>query len=280
MQNVLQSENEATKIDSGIERSCGEKMRNLLARLRRDLKENNYNVYHLISHAKTSSINKEKFIMSKGGMLSILDYRQVSDVKSAEHVHHNDASPSAIDIVALSNFLQQGDIIGLKNYLSAHPKLMNSTIKGRSFLSFALVNSKDNAAYLSMVRELSNIGITLSVSDLATSVELDKTTDFIAELAKYSREDLASSWNEKNINFNLVTFSAKQHRFEHALFFYTNFGIPVSVEQDFNVLDYVNLGSNDITAHESELILLAVKMRVTPYDVRRKKLIIKHMSRQ
>ncbi len=283
VESVLQSENEPTKIkktNSGIEQICGDEMRSLLARLHRDLKGNNENIYHLISHAQTSSINKEKFIMSKGGMLSILDYRQVSDVKSAEHAYHNDASLSAIDIVALSNFLQQGDIVGLKNYFSENPKLINSTIKGKSFLSFALVNSKNNTTYLSMVRELSTIGITPSVSDLATSVEIDKTTDFIAELAKYSKEDLASSWNEKNINFNLVTFSAKHNRFEHALFFYTHFGVPISVEQDFNVLDYVNLGSNDITEPESELILLAVKMQITPYDIRRKKLIIKYMKQQ
>lgn len=280
--NIIANENKTIKLrdpDTIIEQNCGEEMKNLLARLQRDLKENNENVYHLIGHAQTSIINKEKYIMSRGDMLSILDFRKYSGIKNKEN-DYNKASPSPEDIITLSNLLKQNDIAGLKNHFLAYPELINSTITGKSFLSFALINSTNSTDYLSMVRELSTIGMTPSISDLATSVEIGKTTDFIAELAKYSKEDLASIWHEKNINFNLTTFSASHHRFGHALFFFNNFGIPASVEQDFNILDFVNLSSNDITEQENELILLAIKMRITPYDIRRKNLLIKHLNRQ
>lgn len=233
------------------------------------MQETANNIYPKIHKLHISEMQKETLVQSIGNGLDVDHYR--AETSWHKNIHYSTLTPVRGKPDSLKGMVRQQFIVALntRNYTEISNMLFKkvignkSTYGGKSVLSAVI--SDNPAISISDIKNLTKSGAQPNLYDVKTAISSGLSTAAVEFLIKTGSFELTESWYEDKVNYNILTYAAWLGKFEHAYFLYTNFGINLSVQHDYTLIDVMETPEAGQATYAEALIDAFIKAGLVPY---------------
>ncbi len=226
-------------------------------------------IFRIVKDLHIEPYTKEQFLQSLRVPFSIDDYRKQSS-------WHKDFSFSDLppvegkldiipvsDSIHLSLLLKEQNLQQLSEFIQVKKITSHSVADGLSILSNILM--MDQQIDIGWLKTLIDLGLQPNTADIRTAIDLGYPSESILFLIDKSEGFNSRLWYQDYAKFNMLTYAANKAQYEVALQLYTKYGLALSVEHDYTVLDFIDYSAISDNIHAAELIEVALKEKVKPY---------------
>jgi hypothetical protein len=227
-------------------------------------------IFRIIKDLHIEPYKKELFLQSLRVPFSIDDYRKqtswhkdfsFSDLPPVEG--KLDIIPVS-DSIHLSLLLKEQNLQQLAKFIQDKKITSHSVADGLSILSNIL--KMEQQIDVGWLKSLTDLGLQPNIADIRTAIDLGYPTEVILFLFGKSEGSSSKLWYQDYAKFNILTYAASKAQYEVALQLYKNYGVALSVKHDYTVLDFINYSAITGNVYAAELIEVALKEKVTPYN--------------
>jgi len=245
------------------------KMEALLRRFTTEESTVRAQIFRIVKDLHIEPYTKEQFLQSLRVPFSIDDYRKQSS-------WHKDFSFSDLppvegkldiipvsDSIHLSLLLKEQNLQQLSEFIQDKNITSHSVADGLSILSNIL--RMDQQIDIGWLKSLTDLGLQPNIADVRTAIDLGYPSEITLFLIDKSEGYSDRLWYQDYAKFNILTYAASKAQYEVALQLYTKYGLALSAEHDYTVLDFIDYSAISDNVHAAELIEVALKEKVRPY---------------
>lgn len=248
----------------------GAEMETLLRRLTTEESNVRAQIFIFISNLHVKSYIKEQLLQSFGVPFSMEDYRKQSSWH--KDFSFSDLAPvegeldliSVSDSIRFSLLIKEQDLQQLSTFIQDKNMTSRSVLDGVSILSNLL--KMEQQLDVGWLKSFIDMGLQPTIADLRTAIDQGYSAEVIMFLVDKSVSHKDKIWYQDYVKFNMLTYAASKGQYEVALQLYTKYGVALSVEHDYTVLDFINYSAVSSDVYAAELIEIALEEKVKPYS--------------
>ncbi|WP_462153005.1 hypothetical protein [Pseudoalteromonas xiamenensis] len=227
-------------------------------------------IFEIIKNLNIEKHKKEAFLQSLKIPFSTIDYRKqtswhkdfsYSDLAPTEGKFELLSISDSIDFLLL---IKEHNVLKLSDYIRDKSITSNSVIDGVSILSNIL--KMDPKIELGWLKSFIDLGLQPNIADVKTAIDFKHPAETILFLADKSASPKQTIWYQDYAKFNMLTYAVSKSQYDVALQLHERHGLALSVEHDYTVLDFINYSEISEDFYAAELIEIALKEKVMPYN--------------